>query len=409
MRFMLFMLHCLSYMALLLSYRAYLVTEWGYYGFSWNLNSMKLIESFLLLSFFSWLLPSRFRKPSDFFVHLLFLLPILPMLVLFAVLDASRTFLYASMFALMLILQLRHIKLPFLQLPRLPFDKWFWVILSIGYGVIFSLAVATGGAFNFDLSQVYQYRLQSRTLLPTIYKYLAPWTGVVFFPFALVFAWRTRRIIGALLAVAGSILLFGLTSHKIYLLYPFAVAGLLIVLRLRLSTFWITFSYLLVIVLSVFDYYVGIFGEWLASLLLRRLIFVPAFLNYLYYEFFSDQGFVYWSYSKITLGLLPYPFDLPISRLVGIFYFGDISSAINSNTGWLGSGYANAGVAGMIMYALIIGLLLSFIDSLRKVHDSLTLASTLFPLFFVLFTSSDLPTVLLTHGGLLALSILVFF
>ena len=155
------------------------------------------------------------------------------------------------------------------------------------------------------------------------------------------------------------------------------------------------------------DYWTSIFGGWIATLGLRRIIFVPALLAFNYYDFFSQHSFVYWSHSKITLGLLPYKYELDIAHLIGLHYFGN--PATGANTGWIGSGYANAGTAGMVVYASIIGTVFLFLDAYTKFHDERILISIFIAPLLAIMVSSDLPTAILTHGALIGLLLLTFF
>ncbi len=105
--------------------------------------------------------------------------------------------------------------------------------------------------------------------------------------------------------------------------------------------------------------------------------------------------------SKLTFGLVEYPYDLDSSHLIGYHYYNN--ELTGANTGWLGAGYMHFGFAGMIFYALLVGLLLSMVDMLVKNREHSISGAILFVPLFVLFQSSDLPTCMLTHGFLLAL------
>jgi hypothetical protein len=128
-------------------------------------------------------------------------------------------------------------------------------------------------------------------------------------------------------------------------------------------------------------------------------------LNWAYYDFFSVHPYTYWAESKFTLGLVASPYDLNIPYLIGREFFGDAEA--HANTGWIGSGMANAGYFGIAFYSVLIGLLLSMLDAYaKKLGYSLLLAVFLISVMTAT-TSADLTTMLLTHGFLMLLLIVI--
>jgi hypothetical protein len=133
------------------------------------------------------------------------------------------------------------------------------------------------------------------------------------------------------------------------------------------------------------------------------LCMIPAALNYMFYDFFSSwaNAFVYWSDSKLTLGLQSYPYELDVPHLIGMEYFG--SEITGANTGWIGAGYAHLGFVGMLVYSVIVGLVIRQLDGYAKSFGlGFTLGVASAPLFAIMM-STDLPSGLLTHGMIAAL------
>jgi len=150
----------------------------------------------------------------------------------------------------------------------------------------------------------------------------------------------------------------------------------------------------------------------ISSMFVRRLFFVPASLNFAYFDFFKDHQFVYFTDSKFLpfYYIFGYPYDLSVSHLIGreIFMKPDMAA----NTGWLGSGYAQMGFLGMILYAFIISLILRYLDYLSKYLNKKFLILSFIPYIITLFLSSDLKTTLLNHGlffYIILLSILAYY
>ena len=86
--------YVVSFLLILYGYYTFIVPLYGYTGFLWNLNRNKIAEGIVLTFFISFLLPSVFKKPSDIFLHLQLLFPIIPMLVIYGAESYPRIFLY---------------------------------------------------------------------------------------------------------------------------------------------------------------------------------------------------------------------------------------------------------------------------------------------------------------------------
>jgi len=80
---------------------------------------------------------------------------------------------------------------------------------------------------------------------------------------------------------------------------------------------------------------------------------------------------------------------------------------MSANAGWIGSGYANAGMFGVYLYSVMIGLFFSFLNAYgRKLGGRLVITLFTIPVF-TLLRSSDLTTMFLTHGLLISILILI--
>jgi len=120
--------------------------------------------------------------------------------------------------------------------------------------------------------------------------------------------------------------------------------------------------------------------------------------------FFFENPHVYWSNSVLS-GFLPYPYDQGIAKLIGEFN----GSGAAANNGFISSGFAHAGLVGVVFYSFVFS---AFVLMLEKVSSALPLwfsiAVTVVPLRSAI-VSSDLFTVMLTHGLLLTLIIIILF
>jgi len=411
------LLYLVAFGLLWLGYAFFVAPVFGYAGFKWSPNVFKIIESLLIICILLWFLPSNFKKPSDFFVHMHFLLPILPMLVLYGASDYAREYMYFVVLAFAIVCVIRRLRLPIIKGDIVPTSVMMWGSLLFVLSYILGIIMQGGLAyFNLDLQKVYEFRVNAAENLPGIAGYLTPLVSNILLPFILVLGVSQRKWIIACLAILGSVMMFALASHKSALFYPLIVAAIYFIVRSEKRIIpMLLGSYVLFVMISLFPFFLEKirsleqtpFSILAGSLGFRRGYFVPAFLNFAYYDFFSTHQYTMWAESKLTLGLVDYPYNLTATHLIGYQFFGNID--MGANTGWLGSGYMHLGFLGMVLYAFIIGLLLSLCDMLAKSKDHCIVVAVLSIPFLALFTSSDLPTVMLTHGFLFALLLVWIF
>ena len=101
---------------------------------------------------------------------------------------------------------------------------------------------------------------------------------------------------------------------------------------------------------------------------------------------------------------MDYPYDVNPAALIGR-YMGTDSHANNS---FLATGYMHAGLAGIVLYGVVVGLLFRVIDSLANngLPPWVAVAAIIVPSQSLL-VGADLPTAILTHG--IGISIVILF
>lgn len=156
----------------------------------------------------------------------------------------------------------------------------------------------------------------------------------------------------------------------------------------------------------------SVLGFWnqdyfLGSLFVQRIILTPATLNAYHIDFFSKSANYYWSNSKLTLGLLEPAYSLGSANIIGLEYFGNDN--MSANTGWIGSGFAQAGYVGVFFYSIIISALISFLEQYTKTLGRPTVVALFIIPMVTIITSSDLTDMLLTHGLVFSILLLIYF
>jgi hypothetical protein len=161
-------------------------------------------------------------------------------------------------------------------------------------------------------------------------------------------------------------------------------------------TLVISFSYFIFI---IFD------NNLYGSLFIRRVFFVPSFLTFTYYEFFSNEQFIFWS-NSITSKFIEYPFDLYPAKLIGAY----LGTDAHANNSFLSTGYMHAGIVGILFYSIIFSLILRLFDSIvyNQKFIWISVAVVIIPIRSMI-SSADLPTALLTHGVFISLVLTVLY
>jgi hypothetical protein len=208
------------------------------------------------------------------------------------------------------------------------------------------------------------------------------------------------------IAVTLFILDFGFTSNKQYLFLPFFIFSIYyLVLKSKFLIQKIIAGFIFLIAFAIIIDYFWL-EVWAKAIIINRFLFVPAQLNFYYYDFFSQNPKIFWTDSKwLLIGkIIDYPYSLPLPMVIGDTYFNNPETS--ANTSWIGSGYAHAGFFGMMIYAIIIGLIFKYLDFKAKILDKNFIIISFSPFTISLFFSSDLKTVFLSNGLLLYLLLL---
>jgi hypothetical protein len=390
-------LHLIYFALLLWVYSNYFLNVIGYVGVTNAFNINKAIFAPFAITAAFVLLRNN-GLPSYFFLNIIIALTVTPSLVIFCGSDLPFSFIIVTWIAFAILamaarlFRLRRIRTK--HIDAITLVRWLAGLSLLYIASIFALG---GGRFiNFDISRVYEIRRVAAAAMPGIYEYWMSNFSQAIIPLLIVF-------------IFCSFMIFALASHKAPLFIPIAVIFIYWLSRNAKVVNLTMLAIITIVVIGSLDFYLkqsgigGIVG-WFGSLTIYRLLLAPSLLNWSYFAFFSVHPYSFWSVSKFTFGLFTSPYDIGIPFLIGREVFGD--AAMCANTGWIGSGMANAGYFGVGLYSFFIGLFLSFIDAYAKTLGySLVVAVFLIPVMIVT-TSTDLPTMLLTNG-LLALLIMV--
>jgi len=382
-----------------LSYVLVISHIFDYEGFSLNFEFGQYLTSWVIYSFSFGMASDRVIKVGHYFFAMALLSVVCPLTSIYG-LDAARPLLPVLVTVLSLYLVYFISQLTIFSLRGLPCVA-YGKDLAIGMSLVFVVFLigwflASGARPNVDFSEVYKFREENSSLVGGgLLAYTNNWTFQVFSIYLISYALYYKRYfyVAALLLI--QLYFFSIASHKSILFLPLLVFGSWMYFRYSNSLLVLPIAFCLIIVVSIMSFY--LFDDvWLSSLLSRRVFFVPANLCFVYFDFFSHNSQVYWSNSVLS-ALSAYPYgDLGVPYVIGD-YLG--RAGMGANNGYVSSGYAHAGLAGVLFYSVLIGLIIRLINDMTVYNMPIwvAVAISVVPLRNILL-SSDLFTVMLTHG-----------
>lgn len=399
------------FLVLSVLYEKYISPIYGYRGFTIDRDPHKFgiaIITILLVSIFF----NVNRKPSSMILYFYLIFMMIPQMSFSYNSNGYAQVMIFSGLVYFVLLIFSHTPMNFVTIHNINFEKYEkYFYLFIGLVMAYTVYVLGYDQFSFRIDDVYK----RRELLEHRYdNLLANIIGICFILIVFMSILKAKHLgVQVIIPIILGLVFFGLTGHKRFAIIPLACV---IIYKLVALDPKYGFYAVILSILSVGMYYVIVDVEYVNvlenyealffTMFFARALAVPAQLNDLYYDFFSQNGLLFWSYSKVGLGFVQYESDWSPAQTIGRHMFTEGSA----NTGMIGSGYMNAGVTGVVIYAVITGLTMAFVDRVAALRRNRALYTMLaLPSFMIIFTTSDLPNVYLTHGfGMILLMMWLF-
>lgn len=384
----------------------YLVSaEFSYNNFLVDLNIEKYIFSIICFFLISHIIPDENDKPSSIILLLHYIIMVLPIFTMYAFNDeSSKYFIMVCICFSLECLLIRY--LPDIHITKFKEAKVFFVaiVLATTIFVYLSMLRANGLPTLKALNILSVYDIRENVRYPFLMNYLVNWQAKAINPLMIAVSYKYKQKKPLIIFIGLQLLIYLITAHKAYLFIPIAIIVIMKIADREKILHIIANVASIGCVISYVLYKLDV-TLLLASFFVRRLIFVPAKVKFNYYDFISNNEPLFFSEGLIgKLFNVEYPYDVRFVNLISEIYSNNPDSA--SNTGYLGSGYANLGFVGMLIYTIILVFILLLIDSLgSRLDKSMITGMVLFSMLSL--NDSDMLTTLLT-GGLLFLLLLLF-
>ncbi|MBL1385253.1 MAG: hypothetical protein COA35_011340 [Colwellia sp.] len=387
-----------------------------YMGYTYNSPNIVLFIFFSCsLAFLSFFLPKKINKVSDFFILFAYIHILIPIFTvpLYTIED------YELLLWIPTLVIITCIWLSLFFLARLPTLKGADLLhnksslrITVGLSIFFSLIVIASYGVNFtqlftlsDISKLYDLRMDFRDQNESVNilsKYLFAWSAKVFIPFILIIGVVRKSYTIVFSAIFLQLCIFAVNGQKTILLGLFWV--LFIVWTLKKSNSGeLLFRVLMlgIITFCLADYLFGY--DAFTNIIVRRMFMMPGLLTGYYLEYYSGNGFDYYSNSVLN-GITDSIYSTTLAFTIGNQYFS--SDLMSANANIFASAFANLGFTSLILEGLILFFLLYLVDSYTKAVD-MRIALSLFTLPLMSLADSPLMTSIVTHGIFIALVIAI--
>lgn len=355
-----------------------------YVGMTLDATHFQYSISWLLLTILTLLFIPVFKHTDEFWsliAIMLYFFTIVPLTSLIAFKALPFDFILSQcLFWVLMILLLRYLKPPIKYWKQNTKPK----LINITTIILITCVVVVSGIYtsfrlNFSLNDIYDLRLEAREYsMPTLLLYLWSATGKLL-PFLFVYYMQKgKRII--LYIIAFTIVLnFGINGSKSTLfLLPFCV--ILSFFYKRKYVDYIAYAFSALCAVSILEYLI-FDTAIIATLFIRRMLFIPSLLDYCYFDYINIYGPTY--------------FGEEMSMTIGDIYFG--KEEMRCNNGGFTDAFQNLGYLGLFVYPFIYALYIKFFSySFRGVNPALLFFAAY--LFSRATMSSLFTTSLLTHG-----------
>lgn len=385
------------YFIFLYSYESFISVSYSYMGFLHEIHYLKLFIGYILFLttsiYYYYFINNYFDRLLCFLLILFFTIP---NCILLAFELSNLEIVFWSSFCVIITHQILRLK-PLIKI-RYNLSNNFILIIIWSLLIICLVPVVAAHGIHIRLNMlllddVYDVRRISRlnnTML-SVYSYF--WLAKVICPLGIIYGNEQKKKLLMIFSSLVLIYLFMTTGHKSVLFSILIIFAFYFGKNEMKNKFRVIVKSSFILFLAIILLTVAFKINEPQSLLIRRLFFIPAILNFYYFDFF-DNNYIFYSNSYLSF-ILDYPFSKEPPHLVGSFYFN--SEEMSANNGYISDGFSNLGNIGVLINIIISSMLFRRFKIYNVPPKYLGL------LFIMLYAiqGSSLSTVLITHGGLL--------
>ena len=411
-------IYAMLYIAALVDvYEEVVFPYFSYSGFE-NISVSKftwLFNIVLCLTPLRWM-KIRLDVPSTLLMWCIYLITYVPVQIFS---DIMHVYKYGDPFVFKLLLwAVFHASLYILARPMKAAVPWrpsakvywmgVWGLALVCYAIIFM-----GLGFNLrfiSLLDVYDVRGELKDKLAelgALPAYAIVWVAHVINPLLLMTGLDQKKVLYVVAALVGQLIVFSLSGFKSSL----AMIPSILILRWLMSknltenfgrVFTLTAAASIVIARLIEEFFLDF--PIISTVATLRIVFTPAQLTNLYFDFFSGHDLYLLSHGIFKHFMMP-RYSVTPPYLIGAHYFG--SNEMSANANYFADGFANFGMIGVVLAAFGLSIILRIAD-MSSVAATRTVAMGMMLMPAFALTNCALLTTILTHGMGLAILLTIF-
>lgn len=190
-------------------------------------------------------------------------------------------------------------------------------------------------------------------------------------PVYIYYSLRFKKFFSAFISVLALFSLFSIIAGKGTILFSIIILGLYYFEKRHILRNFNRWMEILLLIALAFCFVIYTLQNSFAVyfIVFRRAMFLPSWLNYLYYDFFSENIKVYLSQSTFILQrVIPSNYDCAPTILISRTYFNSLIPS--PNTGLFADAYLNLGIWGILLYPIIISKISKFAGTVFDSYSS---------------------------------------
>lgn len=248
------------------------------------------------------------------------------------------------------------------------------IICTFSYIIDISCIIYTyfynGFSITLNITDIYDVRnafVGSTNLLTS---FLFNFGGSVFIVISIYYAVKTKKYILLCLGVLAQLGIFSIARQKTHLLVFFILFGVYFLKKLKLlKKIKIIFMISLTVlnVMSIIEFYIFNKSK-LFTMLIRRMMYYPSWLNSIYYDYFSKHKLLLLTQDVFLIRKIGFNrYRESVLSIINNMYFDGLVSSPNS--GLFSEAFMHFGYFGVIIFPIIDIILLKLLFKYIKYYD----------------------------------------
>lgn len=272
----------------------------------------------------------------------------------------------------------------------------FFIIVSV-FGYLFLSKGLPSFGLLTDINSVYTFR--SEYSQPAIIEYLKSFLVYAVIPIISLFFIENKKYILASLFIFLNILIYLYTGSRFIFVLTFFIVPFFILIKINNPTRVSMIALILLFLLSGFltdtDYY------YISHFIFFRPIEIPAWLSFVYHDFFIVDGLYYYSES---FEILNFENKNPAPRVIGDLLFPDDGTTW-ANVGFFGHAFYNLSYIGILINSILAGLIFWITYVITPGVKNVTIVTIMLYCYYL--ANFGLLTMIFNRGFVAAIALLV--